>query len=497
MHSTSSASAAAILLLLASTAVIGPVDAILSPVSKVGVKGRFLRHLSPALNEVQVGVVDKCPWRWQVQEKETCSSIAIKLGVDISVITSNNPGFSCDNIKANDILCLSTTADDPRLVAVKSINDQSDTEYGAADNATFTCTAYYTTNGKETCSVIKQKNNVPYFAFLNKINPTLECFKGNVTAGNICIKASGIDPNNYKDPIIPRGSRPIPVADCTKTVPIRLNSTCDEIATGASIRSSVLFTLNMNLTCTQLTDNIGAEVCVASSGKNNKPTSVPLPSSALSTGSSSRTSTSTTTTTTSSTTSSASSSTDAQSSPSPSPSPEPSPEPSPTPSPEPTPEPTPEPQPQPQPPAGGGGQEADCLNLHNYHRSRIGMSGLYWDDGMAAEATDIARMLANQGCGLDHGDRQGENLFAARGSYPSDWCTKATRDWINEGYGPDSTWPGLNHASQLSWSSVQRLGCGYSYQQAYGCYVTACRYDPIGNMEGTGAYSPQFSSNSV
>ncbi|KAI8850000.1 CAP domain-containing protein [Chytridium lagenaria] len=114
---------------------------------------------------------------------------------------------------------------------------------------------------------------------------------------------------------------------------------------------------------------------------------------------------------------------------------------------------------------------------------------LNWDTSLQAQAYDIARSLANRNCELDHGGRQGENLWALRGAISDGWCARATGDWISEGfYGRE-----YNHASQLSWSTVRNLGCASFYSSGFDCQVVVCHYDPWGNFIGRGD-SPFFDS---
>ncbi|KAI8842519.1 hypothetical protein BC829DRAFT_446503 [Chytridium lagenaria] len=322
-------------------------DAALNPLSKSSGSGRYLRHMSPALTENQINVVNNCPWRWQVKSGDTCGSIAIALGTDTKTITSNNAGLDCNQLKKNDILCLSKTLDSPISSAFNSITENS---LGASDNATFTCTQSITTTGQASCKNIKESNNVFSMVYLIKINPTLE------------------------DPIIPRGSVPVPIADCNKTVSIRLDSTCDRIAEDNNIRTQTLFLLNANLTCTKLTDNIGSDVCVGSSGRFNTtplPTSRPGP----------------TATTTDETLLRL---------------------------PPTRPKPSPPPPPPPPPPPS---EEDRCLDMHNTHRMWIyngdGNRYVHWDDGLKWQAQDIANNLANNYCTLDHGTDK-EKTFTCR-----------------------------------------------------------------------------------
>ncbi|KAI8842510.1 CAP domain-containing protein [Chytridium lagenaria] len=440
--------------------VVGCVEGALSPLSKQSGKGRYLRHLNPSLTDAQVKVVNECPWRWQVKQGDTCGSIAVALGTDEKLLTSNNPGLDCLRIKKNDILCLSKTIDSPISNAIDQISTQ---QSGASDNATFTCTQNFTTTGSENCIRIKDINNVYSLVYLVKINPTLECFKGNVTAGtDVCVKST-LNAEKYKDPVIPRGSIPIPVADCNKTVSISRNSTCDHIAEDANLRPQVLFELNANLTCTKLTDNIGSSVCVSSTSKFfNQTTSPASPTSG---------------TNTMSTTNIVNSPSSTEN-----PTPTSTPAEAPTPSPD-----TPQVPTAPSSP----GEAGACLAYHNAHRMRIyGNDASYllsWDENLVASARDIAQSLADRNCDIDHGGRQGENLAATRGYGEDGWCTGATGGWIGEGFNGDN----YNHASQLSWSTVKNVGCAMVYSQAYDCRSIVCRYDPIGNFIGVG-YSPTF-----
>ncbi|KAJ3216423.1 hypothetical protein HDU67_009477 [Dinochytrium kinnereticum] len=451
----------------------------LNPFSRTSGSGRLLRHQNPKLTDAQKNVVENCPWRWQVKSGDSCGSIATALGTNTTFIMKNNPGMDCTRLVKDDIICLSKTIDSPISNAFTNINTEK--QFGASDNATFTCTQNYTTVAGDTCVGLRTRFSIS-IVYLAKINPTLECFKGNLPTGtNICIKST-LNSEDYKDPVVPRGSVAVPIADCTKTVTVRLNSSCDDIAASNNIRPQVLFSLNTNLTCTQLTDNIGSSVCVASSGRFLT-TSILVPTQAPTISSSTAT-----------TTTSAAPITEPNE-----PAPPVTEAPSPPP-PEPTVEPPPpaEPAPPVAPPVDGGERDV-CLSMTNSHRMRIYGNDagrlVGWDGNLEAQAWDIARSLALNGCGLDHGGRQGENLFSSRGSGSSGdgWCLRANRDWINEGY-----WNGnANHASQLSWSSVQNIGCARYYESSYDCQVVVCRYDPIGNMFGNGQFSPEFPENTV
>ncbi|KAJ3130869.1 hypothetical protein HK101_004917 [Irineochytrium annulatum] len=113
-----------------------------------------------------------------------------------------------------------------------------------------------------------------------------------------------------------------------------------------------------------------------------------------------------------------------------------------------------------------------------------GRGGLYWDSSLASDAQNVADSLANQNCILDHGGRQGENLWELGGRQPSGWCQHAIGDWMAEGF--SGSMNDLNHATQMLWDTTTAMGCAMSYSSAYNCEVVVCHYNPIGNFIGQG-----------
>jgi uncharacterized protein YkwD len=90
----------------------------------------------------------------------------------------------------------------------------------------------------------------------------------------------------------------------------------------------------------------------------------------------------------------------------------------------------PKPKPQEQVPRvnPGNGFDSDCLSTHNRFRSIEGVQSLSWDEGLAREARDHAREMA-QRRRMEHRG-SGENLYQAFGNGLS--CTSAVTAWYDE-----------------------------------------------------------------
>ena len=148
---------------------------------------------------------------------------------------------------------------------------------------------------------------------------------------------------------------------------------------------------------------------------------------------------------------------------------------------------------------GGTVHRADfnsrLLAAHNAERARIGVPGLSWDPGLAADARAWADELAATGR-FEHSPDdpgkplQGENLWAGT---PSAFSPEAMVGlWVAEksdyrpGIFPSNSRSGdverVGHYTQLIWRESHRVGCASATGQREEFLV--CRYSEAGNVMG-------------
>ncbi|KAJ3202929.1 hypothetical protein HK099_001694 [Clydaea vesicula] len=142
----------------------------------------------------------------------------------------------------------------------------------------------------------------------------------------------------------------------------------------------------------------------------------------------------------------------------------------------------PPPEPAPAPPVSRGNADAgSSISAHNQCRAAAGISGLGWDEGLAASSQEYADVLASNGCSLQHarGDF-GENLYmTSGGSQGSE--SNAVDAWCSEDLNS------FNHHTQVIWRGTSSVGCGVSSNWCG--TVVVCRYYPRGNMGGSDWFS--------
>ncbi|KAJ3327232.1 hypothetical protein HDU76_012168 [Blyttiomyces sp. JEL0837] len=142
---------------------------------------------------------------------------------------------------------------------------------------------------------------------------------------------------------------------------------------------------------------------------------------------------------------------------------------------------------------GGGSDPYGCVSLTNQLRAKVGArSDLQWSDSLAQTAQNEVNQLVSMGC-PNEDLSQGSNEFTgspANAWNGPDWCQIAIKDWFNEGFdGSD-----YNHASQMTWSTTNNIGCAVASSSDGGCTSIVCHYDPIGNYIGVGT-APTFAPN--
>ncbi|EFJ04297.1 hypothetical protein SELMODRAFT_138925 [Selaginella moellendorffii] len=143
-------------------------------------------------------------------------------------------------------------------------------------------------------------------------------------------------------------------------------------------------------------------------------------------------------------------------------------------------------------------QQSDLVDAHNAARSAVNVSGLVWNDTVAAFASSWAATLRDQNnCALIHsGGRYGENLWKWWGSpgLPAPPATDAVAAWVNErvdyNYASNTCAAGkvCGHYTQVVWKNSVRVGCAYVQCNGMNAYLVSCNYDPPGNYIGQKPY---------
>ncbi|KAJ3327562.1 hypothetical protein HDU76_011533 [Blyttiomyces sp. JEL0837] len=126
----------------------------------------------------------------------------------------------------------------------------------------------------------------------------------------------------------------------------------------------------------------------------------------------------------------------------------------------------------------------------------LGLPSVQWSDSLASLAQSEVNYLSSHNC-PNRDLSQGSNEFMVRPAtgVADDWCITAIKLWFNEGY--DGSYEGLNHASQMSWSTTMEIGCAISASWNGRCASVICHYEPIGNFWGGGGFAPAFDSDLV
>lgn len=140
--------------------------------------------------------------------------------------------------------------------------------------------------------------------------------------------------------------------------------------------------------------------------------------------------------------------------------------------------------------------DARLLAAHNRERAAMGVPALEWDAGLAADAGDWARALAETNS-FAHSranptdpDVQGENLWAGtRGAWAPEEMVGL---WISEkrdyraGVFPAVSRSGklerVGHYTQVIWRDTRRVGCAIASTDSEDILV--CRYSTGGNVIG-------------
>ena len=142
-------------------------------------------------------------------------------------------------------------------------------------------------------------------------------------------------------------------------------------------------------------------------------------------------------------------------------------------------------------PAESGAFPARVLDIHNAERQRLAVAPLSWDEDLARDAADWARVLARKGH-LEHSSQrsQGENLWmGTRGHYSPEHMIGAfvgERSQFRAGRFPavsrTGNWADVGHYTQLIWPGTQKVGCALASDGRWD--VLVCRYWPAGNVMG-------------
>ncbi|KAJ3307795.1 hypothetical protein HDU76_004363 [Blyttiomyces sp. JEL0837] len=146
--------------------------------------------------------------------------------------------------------------------------------------------------------------------------------------------------------------------------------------------------------------------------------------------------------------------------------------------------------------SGGSGNSSDpygCVSYTNQLRAKVGArANLQWSDALAQLAQTEVNKLVSMGCpneDLSQGSNEFMGTPANAWNGPS-WCQTAIKYWFNEGF----TGSDYNHASQMTWSTTNNIGCAKNSSANGGCTSIICHYDPIGNYIGVGT-APTFAPN--
>ena len=140
------------------------------------------------------------------------------------------------------------------------------------------------------------------------------------------------------------------------------------------------------------------------------------------------------------------------------------------------------------------------LQHHNKVRSEVGVSGLEWDEGLAAYAQRWAEHLANNNqCRMQHrsgaqreGVSYGENIFwgsSADAFSPLD----ASESWYSEKekyrYARlnEENWYPAGHYTQMVWRKTSSMGAGMAVCPN-GALIVVANYNPPGNYMGEYPY---------
>jgi hypothetical protein len=138
--------------------------------------------------------------------------------------------------------------------------------------------------------------------------------------------------------------------------------------------------------------------------------------------------------------------------------------------------------------------EQRILAAHNHERLGLGLQPLTWNDGLAQSAEQWADYLAATGrfehAPENHGDPQGENLWAGTKGY---FTPEAMVDaWAREkrffrpGIFPNNSTTGrvedVGHYTQMVWRTTNQVGCAEVSSGSEDILV--CRYTGAGNYIG-------------
>ena len=140
------------------------------------------------------------------------------------------------------------------------------------------------------------------------------------------------------------------------------------------------------------------------------------------------------------------------------------------------------------------------LNHHNEVRKEVGVSGIQWNEELAAYAQRWANYLAtNNNCKLKHrsdseteGAQYGENIFwgsSAQSYSPLD----ASKSWYSEkekytyGILNYDNWYPSGHYTQMVWRTTTLMGAGVAVCPT-GEIIVVANYNPPGNYMGEYPY---------
>ncbi|KAE9378728.1 PR-1-like protein [Stipitochalara longipes BDJ] len=141
-------------------------------------------------------------------------------------------------------------------------------------------------------------------------------------------------------------------------------------------------------------------------------------------------------------------------------------------------------------------EEEEALRLHNDARAELKEDprpSLKWDPGLAAEAEEWAKVLAQRDKGKPHLEhakqkKHGENLYWGGGDGIHIFAftfAMAVRSWIEERkfykgqrVGESSPEGQIGHYTQLIWPACTHVGMGMAMSASKGFYIVA-RYNAI------------------
>ena len=146
-------------------------------------------------------------------------------------------------------------------------------------------------------------------------------------------------------------------------------------------------------------------------------------------------------------------------------------------------------------------QREKILTAHNTERKKLGLPWLTWDDTMAKNAEQWAKILAQKWV-MEHASPEvrknmGENLyfFSTTARVLKSDGSDASQMWIDEkpyySYSTNNcTSRECRHYTQIIWKSTTHIGCGRASKKSpSGTSVYwVCRYDPAGNYVGQKPY---------